>query len=331
MSEILSQDQIDQLLSAGGIAGDSGAAGGGATGTQVTDTYPSLDKNFELYCKHASKVLGTVLNKKVTVSCEASGKADFGTMKTALTEESLCIVMPFKAGFTGELNLFLKKKDIAVLADLMIMGDGKAGYTPEHNDAVIELTNQINGSFATALSSHIGTEVSFVPSKIMEWSFEAPPVPQDRLDMVFIRFTIEGWDESTAVMLVGQELSILIAEKNPAAGGGPEPQTSFGADTGFGEVAPGFPGMTQDRNIEMLLDVELDVNIELGRTSLSIKRILELAPGSIVELDRMAGEPVDLMVNNKVVAKGEVVVVDESFGIRILSLVSPEERIKSLR
>jgi flagellar motor switch protein FliN len=81
----------------------------------------------------------------------------------------------------------------------------------------------------------------------------------------------------------------------------------------------------------MLLDIELDVSIELGRTDLSIKRILEMGPGSIVELDRMAGEPVDLLVNNKVVAKGEVVVVDENFGIRIVSLVSPEDRIKSLR
>jgi flagellar motor switch protein FliN/FliY len=69
----------------------------------------------------------------------------------------------------------------------------------------------------------------------------------------------------------------------------------------------------------------------LGRTNLSIKRVLELAPGSIVELDRMAGEPVDLLVNDKVVAKGEVVVVDENFGIRIVSLVSAEDRIKSLR
>jgi flagellar motor switch protein FliN/FliY len=104
-----------------------------------------------------------------------------------------------------------------------------------------------------------------------------------------------------------------------------------------GDAGGGFqpttyaPSSATKENVDMLLDVELDVSIELGKSNLSIKRILELAPGSIVELDRMAGEPVDLLVNNKVVAKGEVVVVDESFGIRILSLVSPEERIKSLR
>ena len=68
-----------------------------------------------------------------------------------------------------------------------------------------------------------------------------------------------------------------------------------------------------------------------SRTRLSIRKILELGPGSIIELDRLAGEPVDLLVNDKVVAKGEVVVVDEYFGIRIISLASPEERIKQLK
>lgn len=84
------------------------------------------------------------------------------------------------------------------------------------------------------------------------------------------------------------------------------------------------------RNIDILMDVKLPVAIELGRTQLTVHDILELAPGSVVELNKLAGEPVDLLVNNKVVAKGEVVVVDENFGLRVSSLISPEERIKSL-
>jgi flagellar motor switch protein FliN len=106
------------------------------------------------------------------------------------------------------------------------------------------------------------------------------------------------------------------------------------ASDGFVETTLGgrsVKGGGSRENIDMLLDVELDIYIELGRTNLSIKRILELSPGSIVELDRMAGEPVDLLVNDKVIAKGEVVVLDENFGIRIISLVSAEDRIKSLR
>jgi flagellar motor switch protein FliN/FliY len=84
------------------------------------------------------------------------------------------------------------------------------------------------------------------------------------------------------------------------------------------------------QNLDLLLDVSLPISIELGRTSMSIQEILKLGPGSIVELDKLAGEPVDLLVNNKIVAKGEVVVIDENFGIRVTSLISPEERLKSL-
>nr|MBN2278329.1 flagellar motor switch protein FliN [candidate division Zixibacteria bacterium] len=84
------------------------------------------------------------------------------------------------------------------------------------------------------------------------------------------------------------------------------------------------------RNIDLLMDVDLPVSIELGRTRMRISDILALGPGSIVELDKLVGEPVDLLVNKKCVARGEVVVVEESFGLRITQLVSPEERLKNL-
>jgi flagellar motor switch protein FliN len=84
------------------------------------------------------------------------------------------------------------------------------------------------------------------------------------------------------------------------------------------------------RNINLLMDVELPVSIELGRTRMNIADILALGPGSVVELEKLVGEPVDLLVNQKCVARGEVVVVDESFGLRITQLISPEERLKEL-
>ncbi len=85
------------------------------------------------------------------------------------------------------------------------------------------------------------------------------------------------------------------------------------------------------RNIDLLMDVELPVSIELGRTRMDISSILALGPGSVVELEKLVGEPVDLLVNNKCVAHGEVVVVEENFGLRITQLISPEERIKNLQ
>ncbi|MFZ5980099.1 MAG: flagellar motor switch protein FliN [Candidatus Zixiibacteriota bacterium] len=89
-------------------------------------------------------------------------------------------------------------------------------------------------------------------------------------------------------------------------------------------------GGKEPRNIDLLMDVDLPVSIELGRTKMSISDILALGPGSVVELNKLAGEPVDLLVNQKIVAKGEVVVVDENFGLRITQLMTQEERLKTL-
>lgn len=89
-------------------------------------------------------------------------------------------------------------------------------------------------------------------------------------------------------------------------------------------------GEPEGRNIDLLMDVNLPVSIELGRTKMSISDILALGPGSVVELNKLAGEPVDLLVNQKVVARGEVVVIDENFGVRVTQLMTAEERLKSL-
>jgi len=84
-------------------------------------------------------------------------------------------------------------------------------------------------------------------------------------------------------------------------------------------------------NLNMLLDIPLHVTVELGRTQRSVKEILELSPGSIIELDKLAGEPVDILVNNRLIATGEVVVIDENFGVRVTDIVSQTDRIKKLR
>ncbi len=87
----------------------------------------------------------------------------------------------------------------------------------------------------------------------------------------------------------------------------------------------------KDHKIDMLLDLSLPVSIELGKTSMMIKDILELERGSIIEFDKMASEPVDILINGKKMAEGEVVVIDKHFGIRITSLTEPTERLRTLR
>ena len=99
------------------------------------------------------------------------------------------------------------------------------------------------------------------------------------------------------------------------------------------QFSPLVPGQMAgvDGNIGLILDVPLQVTVELGRTKKLIREILELSPGSVLELDKLAGEPVDVLVNGKLLAKGEVVVIDENFGVRITDIVSPIERANSLQ
>ena len=103
-------------------------------------------------------------------------------------------------------------------------------------------------------------------------------------------------------------------------------------DAGFQNPPGGSPGTVpiERSNIGVLLDIPLNVSVELGRTKIAVKDMLQLGPGSVIELDKLIGEPVDLLVNEKLIARGEVVVFDESFGIRITDIVNPEDRIKSL-
>ncbi|XIG87860.1 flagellar motor switch phosphatase FliY [Priestia aryabhattai] len=85
------------------------------------------------------------------------------------------------------------------------------------------------------------------------------------------------------------------------------------------------------RNLDMLLDIPLQVTVELGRTRRTVQEILALSSGSIIELDKLAGEPVDILINSKLIAKGEVVVIDENFGVRVTDIISPRDRINKLK
>lgn len=94
---------------------------------------------------------------------------------------------------------------------------------------------------------------------------------------------------------------------------------------------PSSQELIVDERLQLLFDVPLNVTVELGRTKLTLKEVMELGVGSLIELDKLTGEPVDIYVNNKLIARGEVVVIDENFGVRITEIVNPRERLYSLR
>jgi flagellar motor switch protein FliN/FliY len=99
----------------------------------------------------------------------------------------------------------------------------------------------------------------------------------------------------------------------------------------FPELAPEAHGVAPGGRLDMVLDIPVQLTVELGRAKIAIRNLLQLAQGSVIELDRLAGEPMDVLVNGCLIAQGEVVVVNDKFGIRLTDVISPDERLRRLR
>ncbi len=128
------------------------------------------------------------------------------------------------------------------------------------------------------------------------------------------------------------EWAAALAESKPAGGNDVADQVESVAQAAFTNFAPttigGNPAAGNDLN--MILDIPVQLTVELGRTKIPIKHILQLAQGSVVELEALAGEPMDVLVNGYLIAQGEVVVVNDKFGIRLTDIVTPSERMRRL-
>lgn len=355
MSEFISEDQMNDLLS----QQDSDAFGvedvedkASAPAEDTGPDYNALTSVFEIFAEQAVSVVSNVLNREIKFSVSKCESINQDAIKETVTAPVLSIKLPLEGGASGTMYAIITTKDVAVLSDIMMMGDGSAEYTEDHKDAISELFNQIMGAFTASVNNNFENPISTGTIEVGEFDFESPSFPLENSDMVLETINIPDKGESSMCFVIPQELSLQLMKGFKDSGGDVEGEgvglsssevddlSQLSTDiSAIGEEKGGFQetpltdttAAPPNENVNMLLDVEMDISIELGKTELSIKRILELSPGSIIELDRMAGEPVDLMVNNKVVAKGEVVVVDENFGIRIVSLVSPEKRIRSLR
>lgn len=137
-----------------------------------------------------------------------------------------------------------------------------------------------------------------------------------------------GDDDPWAEALAEQEAFESSADEAPAAAAPPAAPQSAGErvfrplDRGKEVGAP--------RDLEMIMDIPVKLTVELGRTKLTIKQLLELTQGSVVELDGLAGEPMDILINGYLIAQGEVVVVDDKYGIRITEIITPSERVQKL-
>lgn len=237
--------------------------------------------------------------------------------------------------------------------------------------AVSEAMNQMIGSSATSLSQMLNMPINISPPIANVWDQPSNSLSdkineKEEIVKISFRLTIDALVDSEIMLLLPINTAKMIVNKLTGVEEPKheaensfedifnipfeEPKQEIQQATNYQysapnvdlnkpqmnvqkvEFAPLNPINTNDiNNIDLILDVPLEISVVLGRTKKSIKEILELGVGSLVELDKLTEEPVEILVNGKKVALGEVVVIDENFGVRITSIVSGAERVKSLQ
>jgi flagellar motor switch protein FliN/FliY len=279
----------------------------------------------DIFRQSLEKILGQALNKPCQVSLEEARVFNFRAVKSLFPEQAIHISAHLENP-DAELRFLLEPSAAAYLGDLMMMGDGSATFIPEeHLDAVKELTSQILGDYTTALSAHLEQRVTL--GEIRATVLDLSPSDFAESNWVWSAFKITMDGERLLLKMMSHSLIHSLAAIAESAA--PQQKREQKKAEVLEPEPQGMDSITRD--MALLLDIELPIAIELGRTSLLIREILKLGPGSIVELDKLSGEPVDVYINDKRFASGEVVVIDENFGVRITELLRPDERLKALR
>lgn len=307
----------------------------------------------------AATALSGLLGKRVEITVPEVEVVEKERVPELFPERHLLVRVLYQEGLRGENVLFVKEEDAKVMVNLMMGGDGKSGLPEELGEiemsAISEAMNQMMGSACTAMSDFLGRRINISPPETI-WQ-DTEEAERAWLDgqrepffvVVHFRLSIEDIVDSTMLQIIPlsfaqeivrfllpqEESSTAQAEEPPLFREKPKEEEKEKAKVKAQPVEfvefkkRGEP--QKQGNLELLFDVTLPLVVELGRTRLSVREILDLGPGSIIELDKLAGEPVDLYVNDVLFARGEVVVIEENFGIRITEIVSPEERMRSIR
>ncbi|MFZ5434413.1 MAG: flagellar motor switch protein FliN [Calditrichota bacterium] len=265
--------------------------------------------------------LGSFLERKVSVQADGPKEFDFKEFKAALPGEVVCVNMTATEGGPGKMLFVLNKEAAAMLADLLLMGDGTAAFThEEHLEPIRDLTREVVAAFASNLGLEIGHRVAF--DEIKAALVDLTPADFVGTGWMINRFQIGLEKPQTIFKMVSLDFWDVCY---------PDVQSAPGADQEEMHVEDEHDTHETQKEMGLVLDIELPISIELGRTSMLIRDIIKLAPGSIVELDKLSGEPVDLFVNGRMFARGEVVVVDENFAVRLTEMISPHDIGKTRR
>ncbi|AAO36259.1 flagellar motor switch protein fliN [Clostridium tetani E88] len=343
----------------------------------------------------ASTALSNIIKQQVNITTPVVSATTLNKLKNTFEVPNIVLEVKYTSGILGENLLVMKITDAAVVANLMMGGDGIVKDVTSLSEievsAVSEAMNQMIGSSATSMATMLGREVNISPPISKIWDDLTSPLSEnidenETIIKVSFKLNIGTLVDSQIMQLLPMEM----AKKIVAIMMGEDIQEEIGEEvmpeipqveetqhdldiTGGEELSKTQVEMQREqatytnesptyhretprvqekpievqeaifqplqqtskgeelpRNIDLIMDVPLDISVVLGRTKLNIKEILNLGTGSLIELDKLAEEPVEILVNGKPVAFGEVVVIDENFGVRITDIVNNVEKIKSL-
>lgn len=328
----------------------------------------------------ASTALYQIINQKVNITTPVVTLTTLKEIKESFETPNVVLDVEYTTGIVGRNILIIHIKDAAVIANLMMGGDGIVeGHDLSELEisAVSEAMNQMIGSAATSMATMFARKVDISPPASKLWRDKGEllsnKISEDEtIVKVSFRMTIGDLVDSHIMQIlpistakdigaimtgteepapVEKPLGEQIVEKTivenqqeqpvqvsnpvqmpqPVAQVNQVPTQPVEVHSATFEPLQAGISTPAPKNIDLILDVPLNISVVLGRTKKSIKDILALGTGSLIELEKLAEEPVEILVNGKQIAYGEVVVVDENFGVRITSIVSNVDRIRSLQ
>ena len=375
MDGMLSQEEINALL--GGMGEDGGSdssdtqAGAGSVPLS-SEEKDAIGEISNISMGTAATTLSTLLNQKVLITTPNVSIANWEDISQSYDRPCVFIQISYIEGLDGNNILILREKDVKIITDLMMGGNGEDVDGTElselHLSAICEAMNQMMGSAATSISSVLEKKVDispptaslidmdgsideegfgdFLKGEFVKVSFRleiGTLIDSELMQLYPIDFAKELYNKFMSSSELDQP---ALAAPTPAPAPapapaaptpGPAPAMSAPPQGYAPPMQPAQPvnvapaqfqafdntinPLMQQENIGLIMDVPLEVTVELGRTNKTIKEILDFSPGTIIELNKLAGEAIDLLVNGKYVAKGEVVVIEDNFGIRITEII----------
>jgi flagellar motor switch protein FliN/FliY len=257
------------------------------------------------------------------------------------SDDRLWVIFTLSGALLGEQAFSASRADALLLSQLFIgeTSDPNAEFTPDHADAFAELFRQFSGTIALQLKGLLGTEIAvrFKDTEVPAWSSaESTSLIVKTEPSIAISL---GMDTGLLNTISKVKLAAVEAEPEQTAPQPPavtqqeQPEAQVEEST-IAERIPVASNPTRatinDKNLDLLLDVKLEVSIRFGRRQMMLRDVLDLSSGAMVELDRKVRDPIELLLGGRVIARGEAVIVDGNYGIRITEIVSHSQRLAEI-